>query len=237
MQIKVLFDSVALDNKFLAGWGVSYLIDDKILFDTGEKAYPLFRNITEMDVKADNINAVIISHDHWDHVGGLPGILKRKKGIDVYICPNFSLKFKDKVKNSHGTVIETDKITKIEKNIFITGEVFGVYNGECIPEQALIVKTENGVTVITGCAHPGILEILEKVKKSFPQDKLYFVFGGFHLKDTGRRKIEGIVERFKNMGVEKVGPSHCSGKEAEDIFRGKYGKNFVPIRVGQTLKI
>ena len=37
MQIKVLFDSVVLDNKFLTGWGVSYLIDDKILFDTGEK--------------------------------------------------------------------------------------------------------------------------------------------------------------------------------------------------------
>ena len=237
MDIKILFDSVALDNKFLTGWGVSYLIEDKILFDTGEDPYFLFRNMAYMDVKIDDINAVIISHDHWDHTGSLEGILKTKKGIDVYICPHFSQEFKDKVKSLHGAATETDKITKIEKNIFVTGEIFGIYNGEYMPEQALIIKTENGITVITGCAHPGILEILEKVKEGFSQEKLYFVLGGFHLKNSSTKEIEGVVERFRNMGVQKVGPSHCSGKKAEEIFKERYGKNFVPIRIGQTLKI
>ena len=237
MDIKILFDSVALDNKFLTGWGVSYLIEDKILFDTGEDPYFLFRNMAYMDVKIDDINAVIISHDHWDHTGSLEGILKTKKGIDVYICPHFSQEFKDKVKSLHGAATETDKITKIEKNIFVTGEIFGIYNGEYMPEQALIIKTGNGITVITGCAHPGILEILEKVKEGFSQEKLYFVLGGFHLKNSSTKEIEGVVERFRNMGVQKVGPSHCSGKKAEEIFKERYGKNFVPIRIGQTLKI
>lgn len=237
MQVKILFDSVALNDRFLTGWGVSYLIDGKVLFDAGGKTYSLFRNITEMDVNIDSINTVVISHNHWDHVGGLPTILKRKKGVDVYACPNFNLKFKDKVKNLHGTIIETDKITEIEKNIFVTGEIFGVYNGECMSEQALIIKTENGISIMTGCAHPGILGILEKVKEGFPQEKLYFVFGGFHLKDSSRREIKGIVERFRNMGVEKVGPSHCSGKEATEVFRKRYGKDLIPIMVGQTLKI
>ena len=45
MQIKILFDSVSLNNKFSTGWGVSFLIDEKILFDTGEKSAPLLKNI------------------------------------------------------------------------------------------------------------------------------------------------------------------------------------------------
>jgi len=237
VQVKILFDSVALNDRFLTGWGVSYLIDGKVLFDAGEKTYSLFRNITEMDVNIDSINTVVISHNHWDHVGGLPAILKRKKGVDVYACPNFNLKFKDKVKNLHGTIIETDKITEIEKNIFVTGEIFGVYNGEYMSEQALIIKTENGISIMTGCAHPGILGILEKVKEGFPREKLYFVLGGFHLKNTSIEEIESIVELFINMGVERVGPSHCTGKQAEDVFKERYGKNFVPIKIGQTLKI
>ncbi|MDP8213097.1 MAG: MBL fold metallo-hydrolase [Candidatus Zapsychrus exili] len=237
MDIKILFDSVALDNKFLTGWGVSYLIDDKILFDTGEDPYFLLSNMACMNAKIDDITTVIISHDHWDHTGGLEGILKTKKGINIYICHDFNQKFKDQIKNLHGIAIETDKITEIQKNIFTTGEMFGIYDGGYMPEQALIVKTENGITVITGCAHPGILEILEKVQENFPQEKLYFVLGGFHLKDTKRGEIEGIVARFKDMGVEKVGASHCSGKKAEEIFKEGYGENFIPIRIGQTLKI
>ena len=237
MQIKILFDSVALDNRFSTGWGVSYLVDGKILFDTGEKSTVLFRNMKNMGAEIADIRTVVISHDHWDHTGGLRGILRERERLNVYICPNFSRELKAKVKKLGGIDIERDKITEIDKDIFVTGEIFGVYNGEYMSEQALIIKTENGITVITGCAHPGILEILEKIRERFPQEKLYLVFGGFHLKDRGKNEIKAIIERFKKMKVEKVGPSHCSGKEATEVFRKRYGKDLIPIMVGQTLKI
>lgn len=237
MRIKILFDSVALDNRFSTGWGISYLVDNKILFDTGEKSEPLFSNMKDMNVNISEMKAVIISHDHWDHTGGLWGILKEREGLNVYICPHFSRELKDKVKKLKGAIVETEKITEIEKGIFVTGEIPGIYKGEYMPEQALIIKTEKGVTVITGCAHPGILEILEKIREGFSQEKFYFIFGGFHLKDKNKKTVETIVERFEEMGVKRVGPSHCSGREAEEIFRQKYGKNFVEIKIGQTLEI
>ena len=119
----------------------------------------------------------------------------------------------------------------------MTGEIPGVYKGEYLPEQALVVKTKNGITVIAGCSHPGIVKILKKVKRQFPQDKLYFVFGGFHLKDTSKGEISSIEEKFKEMNVEKAGPTHCSGREAEEAFKENYGKNFISIKTGQIFKI
>lgn len=84
-----------------------------------------------------------------------------------------------------------EKFAEIAKNIFVTGEIPGVYKDEYLPEQALVVKTKKGITVIAGCSYPGIVKILKKVKRQFPQDKLYFVFGGFHLKDTS--KVEKVA--------------------------------------------
>ena len=78
---------------------------------------------------------------------------------------------------------------------------------------------------------------MKKVKRQFPQDKLYFVFGGFHLKDSSKGEINSIVEKFKEMNVEKAGPTHCSGKEAEKTFKENYGKNFISIKVGQMFEV
>lgn len=237
MKIKILFDKGTKDKKLHTGWGVSFLAGEKILFDTGENGAWLIRNIVNLEVDIGTIEAVVISHDHWDHTGGLWEVLKRRKGLKVYACPHFSQEFKDKVKALHGTLIELEKFTEITKNIFVTGEIPGVYKGEYLPEQALVVKTKKGITVIAGCSHPGIVKILKKVKKKFPQDKLYFVFGGFHLKDSSKGEINSIVEKFKEMNVEKAGPTHCSGRYAEEIFRERYDKNFISIRTGQILKI
>jgi len=237
MQIKIIFDKDAKNKNLHIGWGVSFLVGKKILFDTGENGAWLIENIVNLKVDIDTIEAVVISHDHWDHTGGLWEVLKRRKGLKVYACPHFSQEFKDKVKALHATLIELEKFTEITKNIFVTGEIPGVYKGQYLPEQALVVKTKNGITVIAGCSHPGIVKILEKVKEKFLQDKLYFVFGGFHLKDSNKGEINSVVDKFKEMNVEKVGPTHCSGKEAEKTFKENYGKKFISIKTGQILKI
>jgi 7,8-dihydropterin-6-yl-methyl-4-(beta-D-ribofuranosyl)aminobenzene 5'-phosphate synthase len=106
-----------------------------------------------------------------------------------------------------------------------------------MPEQALVLKTKNGLTIITGCAHPGILKIVEKVKAKFPTDPIYLVLGGFHLMESDKRTIEIVAGNFKKMKIMKAGPTHCSGEAAEGIFRKHYAENFVSIKAGEEIEV
>jgi len=237
MEIKVLFDKESIEKEFKTGWGVSFLIDDSVLFDTGENGDWLFANMQRLKVDVDRIVAVVISHHHWDHTDGLWELLNRKRGLKVYGCPHFDTDFKEKVVRFKGEFIEVESITEVTENIFITGEIKSCYKGEYISEQALMVKTVQGITVVTGCSHPGIVKIIQKVKEDFPREEINLVFGGFHLMDKERREIEIIADKLKEMGVHKVGPTHCSGCEAQLIFKERYKDGYIPINVGKILMI
>ena len=237
MKIKILFDKFTENKKLYTGWGVSFLVDNSILFDTGESGSLLIKNMKNLKVDINKIEAVVISHDHWDHQGGLWELLKKKKGLTVYACPGFSAEFKNRVKKLKGNLEETKKTTEISRNIFITGGIDGVYKGEYMPEQALVIKTKNGISLITGCAHPGIIKMLNIVKKTFPNENIYAVLGGFHLMDNDERLIKIIADEFKKLEVKKVGATHCSGPKAEEIFKLEYKKDFLPVKVGKEIQV
>jgi 7,8-dihydropterin-6-yl-methyl-4-(beta-D-ribofuranosyl)aminobenzene 5'-phosphate synthase len=190
-----------------------------------------------MNVDVSRLEAVVISHEHWDHTGGLWEILKMKEGLRVFACPGFSLGFKARVRALKCLIAEVNKLTEITDDFYTTGEIPGEYKGENTPEQALVVTTDKGISVVTGCSHPGIVKIMENIKKSFPNQIFHFVMGGFHLLDKDRRTISSIVEEFKRLGVRKVGPCHCTGKKATRAFRREYQGNFIPISVGLSLDI
>lgn len=236
MQIRVLFDKDTLDENLHTGWGLSFLINSQILFDTGENGEWLINNIQQLGLEIDRLQAIVISHDHWDHTGGLWEILKRKK-LKVYGCPNFSQEFKRRIRDLDSEFIGVNRVTKISQGIYLTGEIPGLYAGTDIAEQAVIIKTAKGISVLTGCSHPGIIKILKKIKSEFPEQKLYLVAGGFHLIEQDARLIKIIVDEFKKLQVNQVGPTHCTGKEAEEIFRAEYRNDFISIKVGQTLEV
>lgn len=120
MKIKILFDNKRINNTFFHGWGVSYLIEDTILFDTGEKSSYLFNNMVRMDVNVDSIKTVVISHDHFDHTGGLWDLLQERPGLDLYICFGLSRAFRDKAKSYQCNIIEVNSFTQIANNIYTT---------------------------------------------------------------------------------------------------------------------
>jgi len=99
MEIKIVFDKEAVNKNLHIGWGLSILIDKKILFDTGERGDWLIKNMKFMGINPDDIEVIVISHDHWDHTGGLEAILKAKKSkTPVYVCKDFSEELKEMIK-------------------------------------------------------------------------------------------------------------------------------------------
>jgi 7,8-dihydropterin-6-yl-methyl-4-(beta-D-ribofuranosyl)aminobenzene 5'-phosphate synthase len=218
------------------GGGVSYLIGNKILFDTGEAPGCLFNNIDRMGIKIKDIEAVVISHDHFDHTGGLWEMLQKRPGVDLYICAGFSQDFKDKLKPYTCRVIEVNSFTKIADGIYTTGQIDEARGPDYIAEQALVLETEKGLTIVTGCAHPGIITTVERVKDQTKKD-IYLVMGGFHLLDNHNRKLLDINNRLRELGVQCVGPAHCSGEDAESIFKKSYKKNYIYVAVGRIIEV
>ncbi len=190
-----------------------------------------------MMVDYGKIEAVVISHDHWDHTSGLWEILRRSRGLKVYACPSFSDTFKQCVTELGGNLILSEEPVEVAKNIFVTGELACDYKGKYLSEQALVIKGDNGVSVITGCAHPGIINILEYTKAKIGADKLYMVFGGFHLDGMKRDDIGKVISGLKDLGVKKAGPTHCSGDKAKRIFCGSYLNDFVEVKAGNTIQL
>jgi len=237
MEVQVLFNSAAIEKGLSVGWGFSSLVDNQVLFDTGEKSVFLANNLDRMKINLEKLEAVVISHDHWDHTGGIEEVLKRKAGLDVYICPNFSKGLKQKIVSLKGNLKENSDFCEVAKNIYVTGEIIGTYKQKDIAEQALVLDTNRGLTVITGCAHPDIVEIVEKVREKFPAKPVYAAMGGFHLMNKAQRRINAIIHRFTELGIKKVGPTHCTGTEAENLFRKAYRDNCLTLKVGEKIEV
>lgn len=231
MRIKIIFDKEKFEDKYSCGWGTSCMIDDKTLFDTGERGEHTLKNLKAFDVDIEAIERVVVSHNHWDHTGGLWDLLSINKDIEIFACSDFAREFKEKFISYNLKVV--DSFFEICDNIYTTGPFNGRYKDREIEEQALLAKTGKGISVICGCSHPGVIKFIEKVKKEFPQDKIYAVLGGFHLIDEDNRVIKYLTEELKNLGVENVGPSHCTGFEAMNIFKQVYAENFWDVKVGQ----
>jgi 7,8-dihydropterin-6-yl-methyl-4-(beta-D-ribofuranosyl)aminobenzene 5'-phosphate synthase len=108
--------------------------------------------------------------------------------------------------------------------------------GFFLKEQALILQMEKGLVVVTGCAHPGIVQILTTAQELLKRP-LYFVLGGFHLFRTTCNTVKNVVGAFQTLQVKQVAPCHCSGASAMAQFQEAYQDSFYKIGTGTVLKI
>jgi 7,8-dihydropterin-6-yl-methyl-4-(beta-D-ribofuranosyl)aminobenzene 5'-phosphate synthase len=216
-----------------AGWGFSAIIEYEghtLLFDTGADGQALLDNMAALHINPLDIESVVLSHNHSDHTGGLKTLLATGAQPNVYLLPSFPPAFKQLI-SQMTTVIETTPDQTIFEGIVTTGEM-----GEKIPEQAIAIEVEQGLVILTGCAHPGIVAMIEHIK-AISDRPVYLVLGGFHLKDTAPAEIAAIVQAFRRLGVERVGPCHCTGEQAIAAFAEEYGEDFVPIGTGYIIEI
>ncbi len=220
--ITILYDNTAYDERLAADWGFAALVeytDFTLLFDTGGSGAILLKNMQELDIDPSDIDAIVISHEHGDHIGGLTLLLAQGIEPTIYLPSSFSQSTKSMASN-HGQLVEVSKPMEIYPGLFTTGEM-----GSDIQEQALAIETNKGTVVLTGCSHPGIVEILHRVME-ISEDDIHLVVGGFHLLRHSQSQIEAIIDEFLSLGVRQVAPAHCTGELAQSLFANVYGDRY-----------
>lgn len=224
-----VYDNYQVNPELKTAWGFGCVIEtseEKLLFDTGGDPVILLSNMKKMNIDPWSIDKVIISHVHGDHVGGLAGFLGKNNNVTVFIPESFPNSIKNMIMNKGAEFIEVSEAKKISDFIYSTGELTGPPQ-----EQSLIIDSKKGLIVITGCAHPGVATIVEKAKKMMESKEVYLVMGGFH------HPPMAVVKKFRELGVKKVAPSHCTGDQVREAFAQEYKEDFIEYGVGKKVEI
>ncbi len=234
VKITVIYDNDVFQEGLKAEWGFASLIvgaEKTILFDTGGDGAILMANMQKLGIDPKDIDIVVLSHKHWDHVGGLAAFLEKNSDVAVYMLESFPDKVRQIAENKQAKIVTVTEPLEICANVYSTGEM-----GESIEEHALVLKTTKGLIVITGCAHPGIVEIAEKAKELYKAELLY-VMGGFHLRGHSKSQLESIVNSFQELGIKYASPCHCSGDMARRLFEEAYQDHYIKIGVGKIITL
>jgi 7,8-dihydropterin-6-yl-methyl-4-(beta-D-ribofuranosyl)aminobenzene 5'-phosphate synthase len=233
INITIVCDNNPYKEGLETGWGFSCVIggaEKTILFDTGP-GVSLLDNMEKLEIKPRFIDTVVLSHIHPDHTGGLESFLEKNPDVTVYLPESFPKKIKDNVQAQGAQIVEVEQPGEICGNVYSGGQ-----SGKWIKEQSLIICTERGLIFITGCAHPGIVNIV-RAAKDFLKEDILLVTGGFHLEWATCGKIEKIISSFKQLGARYVGPCHCTGERARSLFEKHFGQNYMNIGAGKIIKL
>ena len=234
-ELVIVYDNNPFDNRLRTAWGFSCLIRlpaKTILFDTGGDSPTLLHNMRQLQIDPGEVDIVVLSHIHGDHVGGLSGFLEENSAVTVYLPQSFPQSFKDEVKSLGAKVEEVYEARGLFSGVYTTGEL-----GNGTKEQSLIVTTGKGLVIITGCAHPGVANIIRVAKDVVPDDRVYLVTGGFHLAGASSAQIESVIQEFSQLSVENVAPCHCSGDETRRLFKESYGEGYLESGVGKRVPL
>src|SRR4030043_1111069 len=234
IRFTILYDNYLHKEGTKSDWGFSCLIEGTektILFDTGTQPEILMHNVGVLGVDLKKVDQIVISHNHDDHTGGLSAILEKNPNVTVFFPVSFPAEFGRRVEGLKAKPQSVDKSVEICQDVYLTGEM-----GDEIKEQSLIIDTAKGLITVTGCSHPGIVNILKRAREI--RDKpIYLVFGGLHLGNKSNAEMEGIIAAFKELKVEKCGATHCTGDAQIAMFKKAFGENYVPMGTGRAIAV
>jgi len=161
--------------------------------------------MSKLGLNPEDLNAVILSHQHWDHIGGLTHILEKSEKLTVYTPRAFSENLKKEI-SERAEFVEVEGPVEISDSVSSLGEIEGEYSGNKIYEQAVACKTESGMIVVVGCSHPGVDSILARGDSL---GKVSGIIGGFH----GFNQLEALED------LNLIIPSHCTKAKKEINLR------------------
>jgi 7,8-dihydropterin-6-yl-methyl-4-(beta-D-ribofuranosyl)aminobenzene 5'-phosphate synthase len=268
VSITVLIDNSS-SGHFRSEHGLSLWIhyqNKRILFDTGQ-SNAILQNAKALKIDLDNTDAIVLSHGHYDHTGGLSGVLSIASKAKLYLHPAATQsKFSQKasgaksigMSNSEKEAIQgrnmiwTVTPAQLSFGISVTGQIPRMNDyedaggaffvdekcekpDELLDDQALFMEARKGLIVVLGCAHSGVVNILDYISKLTGCSKIYALIGGMHLLNASHLRIENTINTFKKYDVEKIIPLHCTGQRAMEDFKTVFGNKCLFLGAGSQI--
>ncbi len=212
MRITIVYDNEPRADGLEADWGFSCLVQAhgcSFLFDTGARGSLLLKNMKTLGIMPDSIDELFISHDHYDHTGGLSAFLNANDAVRVFAPSTMS------GIDSAGEVIYVEKPAKMRDHFYSTGLLKNI-------EHSLVVETDKGLVIVVGCSHPGVENILNAARKL---GNPYALIGGLHGFDA--------FEMLEPLSL--ICPTHCTQYIAE--IRSVYPNKYIDGGVGAVIEI
>ncbi len=215
-KITIVVDNHATKG-LKAAWGLSILFENgnsRVLFDTGPDPYVLNYNLNKIGVEMKFTN-VVISHLHWDHIGGIKAVADNTGDI---CAPEPWIKEARVCKEP----------AYLNDSIITTGALGGE-----IKEQGLIIKGKHRTALLVGCSHPGVHRILKKAIDIY--GPIEIIIGGFHLLNSSEKTIKDIATTFRKENLEEIYGIHCTGKHAFNYLKKELGNSIKYGYAGLTI--
>lgn len=246
-SITVLYDSHAA-GPLAKGWGYSVLIEyrgSRLLFDAGGSPAELTANAKTLGLDLSKLDAAIVSHDDSDHFAGLTAV---PRSVPVYVpesdygafatsMTSHVFRFFQGLMPGQHLLDAPDGFRYVRVNSAGVQVrpgarlvVFDFADGR--REQALLLDTAAGTVMVTGCAHPGIVRMVQGCGTT-----VRGIAGGMHLMDTPAPKIRETVTALKTAGVEWASPGHCTGPKATEELRRQIGGGVSAVAVGGRIAL
>ena len=242
----------------------------RLLFDLGDKSVFL-ENASKLGVDIKNVDTLVISHGHHDHGGGLAAFLNENAGADIYIreaafLPHFGRTDDDFRRagidaglRENTRLTFTGALHRIDDELTLFSEIestklpssansflyeeteTGIVPDKFLHEQSLIIDTAEGLFLIAGCAHCGIVNIMERAE-ALKGREMDAVVGGFHLFNPGTGATENAElvnslasELSRRKSVYYTG--HCTGTEAFELLRDTLGDRLHYLATGSQFDL
>lgn len=251
IRITVLAENTAQGTGVLAEHGLAYWIEGKgqrVLFDTGQ-GMVLARNATKLNIPLQDVDAIVLSHGHYDHTGGLAEVLRDRSRVPIYAHPaaRKAKYMRDKSATARAIgipvpseqalerpgqrVIETESPTTIFPGLTVTGYVPRTTDFEdtggaffldaacsqrdpVADDQSLFFDTPEGIVVLLGCAHSGVVNTLRHIANLSGARPFHAVIGGMHLVNASPTRIAQTVDALRPLNLRLLAPCHCTGMPA-----------------------
>ncbi len=216
MKVTIIYDNTAHDKNLQGDFGFACLVeahDKRILFDTGAKGAILLANMRKLEIDPASIDEIFISHDHWDHQGGLDDVLKIR-AVRVYVPSQFQTDV------NSPDVIRISKPIKLHDGIYSTSELKGIEYD--LTEISLAVETQKGIVVVVGCSHPLVATILDDASQ---WGNVHAILGGLH----------GFNDFEKVKNLDLICATHCTKHKSE--LKSLYPDAFIDGGAGRIIEI